>query len=189
MKEEHRFLTSSDDYGFAALLAMSDKPVRQAVREMEDCYRSLKGEYYGANTVQALSHVLTFSEEPAEIKCRRVLELNKAMKARKCRIGWGNELSFLGVLALLQEDANKLADEIAAVRDYLKSKKGFGNWSIVDTHRVMFSAALVCDDYLTDIKKSTVGYALANQVAGILAAQQMAVMVTAVGVVTEVATD
>jgi hypothetical protein len=181
MKEEHKFITSSDDYGFAALLAMSEKPVSQAVREMEDCYRILKGDFFGANAVQALSHVLTFSDEPAYTKCKRVADLNRALKDRRCKIGPGIELSFLGVMALLQEETYKLADEIAEVRDYLKSRKGFGGWSMSSTERVMFSVAIVCDDYLTDAKKSTVGYTLANNITGILIAQQMAVMAAASG--------
>ncbi len=181
MKEEHKFITTSDDYGFAALLAVSEKQVRQAVREMEECYRILKADFFGANAVQALSHVLTFSEEPADEKCRRVIALNRAMKDRKCKIGSGIELSFLGVIALLQEDAVKLADEIIAVRDYLKNKKGFGNWSMTGTERVMFSVAIVCDDYLTDVRRNTMEYTLANNVAGLLIAQQMAVMAAATG--------
>ena len=181
MKEEHKFITSSDDYGFAALLAMSEKPVHQAVKEMEDCYRILKGDFYGANAVQALSHVLTFSEEPAFAKCRRVAELNRALKDNKCKIGSGIELSFLGVIALLQEDTHKLVDEIAMVRDYLKSKKGFTSWAITNTERIMFAVALVCDDYLTGAKKNTLGYTLANNITGILIAQQMAVMAAASG--------
>ncbi len=38
MRKEHRFLTSTDDYGYAAMLAAAEFPVNQAVREMEDCY-------------------------------------------------------------------------------------------------------------------------------------------------------
>jgi hypothetical protein len=181
MKQEHKFITSSDDYGFAALLAMSDKPVYQAVKEMEDCYRVLKGDFFGANAVQALSHVLTFSDEPAYAKCRRVADLDRALKDRKCKIGSGIELSFLGVMALLQEDTRKLADEIAMVKDYLKSKKGFGGWSMTNTERIMFAVAVVCDDYLTDAKRNTLGYTLANNITGILIAQQMAVMAAASG--------
>lgn len=181
MKQEHKFITSSDDYGFAALLAMSDKPLYQAVKEMEDCYRILKGDFFGANAVQALSHVLTFSEELAYDKCKRVAELDRALKDRKCKIGSGIELSFLGVIALLQEDTQKLADEIAEVKECLKNKKGFGNWSISNIERTMFAVAVVCDDHLTDVKKGTLEYTLANNITGILIAQQMAVMAAASG--------
>ena len=181
MKEEHRFITSSDDYGFAALLAMTDKPVEQAVKEMETCYRILKGDFFGANAVQALSHVLTFSEEDAYSKCKRTAELNRAMKDRRCRIGSGIELSFLGLTALLQKDTQLLADEIVEVRDYLRGKKGFGGFGISNTERTMFAVAVVCDDYLTDIKRRTMEMTLAAGTVGIMIAQQMAVMAAASG--------
>ena len=181
MKEEHKFITSSDDYGFAALLAMTDKPVEQAVREMESCYRILKGEFFSANAVQALSHVLTFSEEEAYTKCMRVSSLNSALKKRKCKIGTGIELSFLGVTALLKEDSEKLADEIVEVRDYLKGRKGFGGWSISNTERTMFAVAVVCDEYLTNTKRSTMESILTRSVTGIILAQQMAVMAASSG--------
>jgi hypothetical protein len=45
----------------------------------------------------------------------------------------------------------------------------------------MFAVALVCDDYLTDMKKNTMEMTLANNVTGILLAQQMAAMAAASG--------
>lgn len=181
MKVEHKFITSSDDYGFAALLAMTDKSVYQAVSEMENCYRILKEDFSYSNAVQSLSHVLTFSEEDAASKCKRVVDLYQALKMRKCKFGTGIELSFLGVTALLQEDIQKLADEIAETKEYLKSKKSFGYWSISATERIMFAVAMVCDDYLNDAKKNTMEMTLANNIAGIVLAQQMATMAAASG--------
>ena len=179
MKEEHRFITSSDDYGFAAMLAMTDKPVNQAVIEIENCYEILKEDFSYSNAVQSLSHVLIFSEEDAKVKCSRVVELYQALKNKKCKFGSGMELSFLGVISLLNEDIEKLAGEIAEAHEYLKDKKGFGYWSISAKERIMYAAALVCDDYLTDVKKNTLELTLANNIAGILLAQQMAMMVAA----------
>lgn len=181
MKDEHKFITSADDYGFAALLAMTDKSVAQAVREMENCYRILKGDFFNSNTVQTLSQVLTFSEEEAYAKCKRVADLHKALKERKAQIGSGIELSFLGVLALLQRNTDLLADEIVETKEYLKSKKGFGTWSISSTERIMFAVALVCDDHLMDTKKSPLELAVANNITGILLAQQMVTMAAATG--------
>jgi hypothetical protein len=103
------------------------------------------------------------------------------LKSRKCKIGSGIELSFLGVTALLKEDSEKLANEIVEVRDYLKRKKGFGGWSISGTERTMFAVAVVCDDYLTDTKRSAMEMTLAGSVTGIILAQQMAVMAASSG--------
>ncbi len=177
MKQEHRFLTSSDDYGFASLLAMTHRPVDQVIKESENCYRILKGDFFSSNAVQALSHILAFSDEDAYTKCKRVSDLNKELKLRKCKIGQGIELSFLGICALLKEDVYKLADEIAQASEYLKDKKGFGGWTVTGAERTMYAAAVVCDDYLTDTKHSAMEMALSSNAVGIILAEQMAVMV------------
>lgn len=123
MKEDHRFLTSSDDYGIAALLAISGLTVSQTEREMENAFRILKEDFHGSNAVQALTQVLAFSRMETAGKCRKVRELNNELKKRGCKFGTGLELSMLGVLSLLDKDIVKLADEIAEVSEYLKKKK------------------------------------------------------------------
>jgi len=148
MKENHRWITTADDYGFAALLALADMPVPQTALEMENCYRILKADFSSNNVVQALSQVLTFSSEDDASKCRRVYELFQALKERKNKLGPGMALSFVGVLALLKEDSRTLADEIAEAARYLKSKKSFGFWSISSRERVLFAAAIVCNEHL-----------------------------------------
>lgn len=181
MKEEHRFITSSDDYGFAALLAMTDKSVSETVREMERCYRILKEDFSYSNAVQSLTHILTFSDEEAASKCRRVVKLYQALKERNCKFSGGIEFSFLGVIALLNQDVEKLADEIKDVSEYLQGKKGFGFWAIAKKERIMFAMAVVCGDYLDLAKMNTMEMALSNSVAGIIIAEQMAAMAAASG--------
>ncbi len=85
------------------------------------------------------------------------------------------------MIALLQLDTEEIASEIVEVSEYIKYKKGFGYWSISAKERIMFSVALVCDDYLEDSKRNTMEMALVNNVAGILLAQQMAAMAAASG--------
>lgn len=179
MKEEHRFITSSDDYGFAALLALSGKPIEQTIREIEECFQILRQNFLYKNSIQALSQVLAFSEENAPEKCRRTVDLYEALINRRCKSGQGFELSFLGVMALLKKDTQLLADETAEVNEYMKDKKGFGFWSISSRERIMFSAALVCDDYLEDAKKGTMEMTLASNITGVLLAQQMATIAAA----------
>ena len=179
MKEKHPIITSSDDYGFASLLAMSGKEVGRTISDMEYSYSILKETFAHSNSVQALSQVLAFSDEDTATKCTRVVELYEAMIKRNSKIGSGIELSFLGIGALLNENADELAQEISEVKEYLKVKKGFGYWSISAKERVMFAIALVCEDYLIDTKKNTMELTLANNVANIVLAQQMAMMVVA----------
>lgn len=179
MKKEHKILTSSDDYGFAALLAMQEKPINDINNEVEACYRILKKDFISSNSLQALSQVLTISEEDSNIKCKRVVDLNQALKVRKCKIGSGIERSFLGIAALFEMDCNQIADEIAEFYEYLKYKKGFGSWSITRDERVMFAIAILCMEYLEGAKQNAVKMTLSNNVTVIMIAQQMAAIAAA----------
>lgn len=175
MKEDHRFITSYDDYGIAALLAMSELPVPQTEREMENCFRILKEDFFGSNAVQSLAQVLAFSEENYADKCRRVRELNNELRKRKCKFGSDIELSLLAVLSLLGEESMKLSEEIAELTEYLKEKKGFGGWSVSSKERLLFASALVCNEYLQS-GNDLVTITLSSSVISILLAQQMAVI-------------
>lgn len=179
MKQQHPFITSSDDYGFATLLAMTDRDVNSTIREIESYYSKLKENFSNSNGIQALSQVLIFGEGDTNLKCNQVVELNRALKNRQCKFGSGTQLSFLGVMSLLNEDSNRLADEVAQTNEYLKTKKGFGYWSISAKERLMYATALVSRDYLDDLKKDTMGMALANQVTEIILAQQLTMIAIA----------
>lgn len=179
MKEEHPFLTSRDDYGYATLLSISGISIPEAVKEMEQCYHLMKEEFFSPNSVQALSQVLTFGEGNAETKCKRVIEQHRALKARGYNFGAGSEMPFLGVLALLKEDSNTMADEIEELHEYLKTKPGFGSLSIAKKERLMYAIALVCDDYMEETRKNTLETALTRNVTGVILAQQMATITAA----------
>lgn len=179
MKEEHRFITSSDDYCFSVLLAMGDKSVTEDIKEMENCYQQLRESFTHSNAIQSLSHVLTFSNDNTVDKCKRVEDLYQALRKRKCRFGLGFELSFLGVIVLFKEDTEKLADEISEVNEYLISKRGFGTWSVIDKERIMYAIAIVCNEYLDDTNKNTMEMILANNITGIIRTQQVATVTSA----------
>ncbi len=75
MKSNHFFLTSSEDSGFAAMLALSEKTDDALVEDMESCFAILSGMSMSSNAVQSLSHVLSISEAAADDKCRRTAAL------------------------------------------------------------------------------------------------------------------
>lgn len=179
MKAQHRFITSSDDYCYCALLAMNGKPVSEDIHEMESCYQRLMESFTHSNAIQSLSHILTMDEEITDIKSKRVLDLYHALRKRKCKFGLGIELSFLGVAVLLDEEIEKLANEIAEINEYLGSKKGFGAWSLIDKERIMYSIAIACSAYLDDTKKNTLEMILTNNITGIIRAQQVTTVTAA----------
>jgi hypothetical protein len=180
-KKEHRFITSYDDYGFATMLALAGLPVDQTVREAEYCFYKLKEYFSSSNSVQSLTHTLAFGEEDPSIKCDRVIEVYQTLKNKKCKFGKGGELPFLGVIALISDDINRITDEIVEINEYLKTKKGFGSWSISSQERIMLASALVCSGYVEGRKDSKQELTLANSITSIVMAQQMAIIAATSG--------
>ncbi len=179
MKKEHWFLTTSDDYGYAAMLAMTDTSVSQAIQEMETCYALLKKDFGAGNALQSLTHVLTIAEESAQVKCERVKEVYHSLNKKGCKLSRYNELATLGILVLISEDVEKLTDEIMEVYEQLIEKKGLGSWSISKHERTMFGAALVADEYIKGMKKNPLSVTLTNSITNIVIAQQTAMIIAA----------
>lgn len=177
MKREHKFLTSSDDYGYAAMLATTDLEVAMTIKEMEICYELLKKNFGIGNELQSLTHVLAMGEEHAQVKCERVLKLFESLNRKDCKTSKYHNLANLGILVLISEDVEKLTDEIAEVSQYLLEKKGFGRWSISKQDRTLFSSVLVVDEYLNDMKKNSITMTLTNSITNLIIAQQTAMII------------
>lgn len=148
MKSKHPFLTSSEDSVFAVLMAFSEKTDEELVEDMEACYTLLKKDYSDSNAVQSLSHVLALSQGTPSEKCAKVSELYQALSASKKIYGKHYELAVLGSLALIDADVSALVSDIAAVDDYLATKKGYSGFLCLDKKtRLMHAAMLTACDY------------------------------------------
>jgi hypothetical protein len=179
MKSEHRFITGSNDYCYSVLLAMNDKPSENNLIEMENCFTKLSETFTHSDAIQSLSHIMTLSDEATESKCKKAEELYQALRKRKCGFGLGSELSFIGVSILLTEDIEKLADEITEVSNYLTQNRGFGKWYLINKERIMYAIAIVYGSYLGTAEKKTMEMILANNITGIIRAQQVATVTAA----------
>jgi len=179
MKKKHGFLTSADDYVSAAMLALSDLEVEEAVREMESCYEILKKEYGSGNGIWSLAHILTLGKESAHEKCRRFMKIYDQLLQKGCKLNKHGQLSSLGILALIAEKEDKITEDIKNVYEVLLNKKGFGRWSLSKHQRTIYAASLVASDYINSCQDNTMNISLAADITGILAAQQSA-MITAV---------
>lgn len=177
MKQEHWFLTSSDDYCFATMLGMSQLGLDSTIREIEVCYDILKGKFFSSNSVQSLCHVLAFGEEGAHIKCERVVKIYEALKSKKCKLGNDGELTSLGILALISDDVDKITDDIVEVSNYLKTQKGFDSIMSSKSERIRYAAALVSGSYVQNLKDEMLNITLANSLTNILIAQETAIIV------------
>lgn len=176
MKKEHRFLTSTDDYGYAAMLAMSDRTISQAIADMEYCYELLKPEFGAGNSLQSLTHVLTLAEETAEVKCLKARKIYDTLSAKGCKFSKYNVLSALGTLVFIEEDVDTLGNEIKMIYERLLDAKGLGSWSLSKHERTMYASALVADAYIKDMKENPVSVSLSNSITNIIIAQQTAII-------------
>lgn len=146
MKQDHPFLTSSEDSVFAAMLALSDKSDDALLEEAERCYQLLKPKFFSGNAVQSLSHVLALADGRAEEKCDAVLSLFEALKARGRKYGTDYELATLGVLATLPVPQESMVEDILEVDEFLSRQKGYGLLGISKPQRLMQAGMLVTTD-------------------------------------------
>lgn len=174
MKREHRFLTSEEDSALCALLALSGQTDDLLIRDIEDCYTRLKPEFFSANAVQSLSHVLALFPGEAEEKCRRVLALRDAVKAAGRKWGTSYELPTLGIVALCADHPQALAHRVVEADAFLEGQKGFGVFSSVSAaQRLMYAALLVLADERT-APPSALPSTLISSTVSLLLAQEAA---------------
>ncbi|WP_339279563.1 DUF4003 family protein [Paenibacillus sp. FSL H3-0329] len=173
MKAKHRFLTGQDDYIFSAMLGLSDIDVESGVDRMEQLYVTLKPEFMSGNSVQALTQVLVLGEEASQV-ADRVLALRDAFRAQGIRLDKEYTLSSLGVLSLLPCNKEDIVTDVSETYEFLRTKKGFGNWSIGKQELLLLSSALVAFRSVEDVQNGVLTTMLSTNITNIIIAQQAA---------------
>ena len=152
MKKNHFFLTGSDDYVAAAMIATTSNNVEETLEEIEKCYNILKANgFWGNNNLQALSHILSLGNGSAEEKCEKVILLNNVLKGKRINIR-NYALPLLAVITLVTNDFEGFSNKYMMALNELKSHSGFGTFSLNSEIRSMIVAALVCSKYLDQLK-------------------------------------
>lgn len=175
MKDEHPFLTSSEDCVFAVMLALSQRSDDEIIRELEVCYNILKERFSDRNAVQSLSHVLALVDadrESAADKCRDTIRLFDALKEKKHKYGTGYELPTLGVLATLPCGIDEAARDLLEVSDFLKAQKGYGFFGFDRVARMMHAAVILTSEQI-GVSEAMEGAAV-NGTISMIAAQHAA---------------
>ena len=177
IKAKHPVITSSDDYGYTVMLALSARSAEAAVVEKDRCYEFLKDQFRSKDAVQALSFVLALGGESPEIKCERALRLFDELKKKGYKPGTEFELPGLGALTLAAKNESQTISDLIEVSDFLKTKKGFGALSIEKTQRLLYAAALVVQENGGD--DDSLNLTLTTTVTNILLAIQMTMIIAA----------
>lgn len=172
MRAEHPFLTSGEDSTFCALMALLDKPDEVLLGDAEECYKTLKSNFFSSNAVQSLSHVLAMCDGEPKIKCQRTMELFQKLKEAGHKYGTSYELPTLGVLAMADGNQDEIAAEMAEIDQWLSEQKGFGFFSSISAkQRLMYAGMIAQQDYINDKMMQS---AAVNGVISLIVAQQAA---------------
>ncbi len=171
MKDEHLFLTSSEDSIFAVLMAWSDQRDEELIGDMEECYRILKERFRASDSVQTMTHILAMEKGRSGEKCDRVFALYDAIAQQGGKYGKHHELATLAALAMLNAEPGALARDMMEVDAFLAGLKGYGFWGIDKKTRLMHAAMLVSDEVMP---RGAVDTASLAGTISLIIAQQMA---------------
>lgn len=145
MKHNHPFLTSSDDYASAVILASTDQPVDKIMAEVENTYSLLRRSgFHIGNGLQFLSQMLIFdpaSPEEKAVRCTFIKEKLRENKNRVSSMFYGT----IGFLALTGDHWENAVHKTLETLEYIKEHRCY-RWGEREFH-LLLSAALVCNHY------------------------------------------
>lgn len=167
MKQEHPFLTGSEDSVFAVLMAFADKSDDELIADMEESYATLKERFSIGDQLQTVSHVLSMTDGSPREKAQRLIDLFNALREGGVKYGRYHELAVLAALSLTETDIPTLVGEIKEADAFLKEQKGYGILGIGHRQRAMNAAMIVSDQYTADQSVNTA--AIASTIAMIIA--------------------
>lgn len=147
MKENHPWLTSGDDYPLAVLLAEFDNPITKI--ELYYNHLAEMGNFYKGGSLQLLSHILSFSDEPVLEVVNRCIKLQTIMKNNKLNVQ-SSFYSALGLTSLLNDDSGDLVKDFIDVALYLNQLKKY-KW-LGKGMNILLASALVTGEWIGDAK-------------------------------------
>lgn len=171
MKEEHPFLTSSEDSIFAVMMAWSEQSDEDLISDMEACYRVLKERFRDSDCVQTMTHVLAMEKGDVDAKCEKVFALYDTILRHNGKYGKHHEMATLAALAMCSAAPDALAQDMMDADAFLSRQKGYGFWGIGRKTRLMHAAMIVSDEYMP---RDAVDTAALTGTIALIIAQQMA---------------
>lgn len=176
MRQSHFWITGQDDYPLAFLLSASEDSAGSIVNEVDKLYDQLHlAGFTKGNTLQFLSHILSFSSKQKDEKvkeCRYILDYFKNKKLKL----YSSDYGILGLLALIYNNNNTLLDEIIEVYEYTKTLKGI-KWSGKNV-QVLIAASIITSKYIESFKDNSdlIETSLGISIQAIIAAQTAAMV-------------
>jgi hypothetical protein len=186
MKKEHKFLTGSDDFPMAVLLAKDERHPEQLIERMELYYDRLSKErYHKGNMLQMMTHILTVLQpETLQIslveRCEGFLDEMKRQKVK-----WSDYFyPQIPLLVLNEQPVEEVVRYLSEYAKQLSVTKGF-KWQ--GSMNTMLAAMLVVSDFMkSEEYDALLRTGVTTVIQQIMQAQQAA-MIAAIGASTAAA--
>ena len=173
MKSNHPFLTSSDDYAMAILLAQSGGDLSR----IENIYEKLHANgFYQGNALQMLSHILALSNKDEDLIVEVCLNLKNQLKINHLTLS-STFYASLGIVALINIEDPSILGEWIEVSHYLNKQKKY-KW-LGKGMNVLLASAIVSDQWIKEHEMESLSNSAIGLTVESLIAAQMAALVAA----------
>ncbi|NTV88764.1 MAG: DUF4003 domain-containing protein [Clostridiales bacterium] len=150
MKKNHFWLTGTDDYAIAVLMAESGDKSEYLISDTEECYDQLHRQgFYKGNGLQFLSHLLAFMSGTPQERAQMAAEVNERLRNEGLKISMAY-YGTLGYISILQAIDGKAVDAVIETAGYLRADKNF-RWAGKDMN-IMAAAAITSRKYMDRLR-------------------------------------
>jgi len=144
LREQHPFLTGSEDMSYAALMAIKGGSPDAMVQDMEECYHLVKERFkLHFEPIHNVAQILSLNNKmsPKE-KVELFNEYYDFLKKGKFRISVGDPLAIVAILVNIGIGKDEMLELCQKYNDFLKKQKGFGFLGVSTQSRRMMAIAL-----------------------------------------------
>ena len=138
------------------MMAISGIDITQLAVDTEDSFKALKKHFFGKNKIQYMACILSLFDENADTKAEKTRAMRDLLKSEGVRFN-SDSYSIVGAVAMIVDDKDKkrIAKEIKATSDDIKSIRGMGPVGTGKRIRNLVAAALVLEAYSHGSEAST----------------------------------
>ena len=156
IRKDHPLITGREDIVSCAMMAISGIDITKLAVDTEDSFKALKKHFFGKNKIQYMACILSLFDENADTKAEKTRAMRDLLKSEGVRFN-SDSYSIVGAVAMIVDDKDKkrIAKEIKATSDDIKSIRGMGPVGTGKRIRNLVAAALVLEAYSHGSEAST----------------------------------
>ncbi len=150
MNKRHFWLTGTDDYIYACLLAASDLSIEAINDSCSYYYNALSGAGIKKNNaLQSVTHVLTLGQSPGAELVNTFLKAIAQLDANDYHVR-NHVLPIVALLTIIGKTPSALIERAIDLSNWLKQNDYFGEFDVDANIRLAIAAAIITDYHAND---------------------------------------